>query len=257
MKRYIGLILVGLTMILGYPGIIAQGSDNLVENDLMIVQLENGSVIEGKVIQWKVGEYIVLFTSWDSEMKIPSDQIKHVTPKDLYLRGHKSYTPLMSNRVYYTAALQFIMGNEGPRAKGINGLGMSVSGGYRFSRSHSLGLGVGYDRYIWKSGENFVPIFLEYMSVFKDEPMSLYSRMQLGYSLVFEDDDYSIIDAKGGQMIYPSVGLLWGNHGTKFMLDFGYKFQKATLTYRDEWRNETSEQRLLYRRLTLRFGLLL
>jgi len=50
----------------------------------------------------------------------------------------------------------------------------------------------------------------------------------------------------------------FGGSLTKYSIDLGYKFQKATWAYTSQWDNRNStEYRLNYQRLVLRFGIVL
>jgi len=55
-------------------------------------------------------------------------------------------------------------------------------------------------------------------------------------------------------MIHPSVGIRLGKKDMKWTFDLGYKFQKANWVY-DNW-GTISDQSILYRRLTLRTGIM-
>lgn len=222
-------------------------------SEIYIVELESGSKFEAEINEWIIGEYIDLKTEFNSNLIIPAENITKVIQKKTlessYLYPEKGY--------YASAKGQFITGNEGQRARHVNGVGFSISGGKKWHRLLNLGVGIGYDRYIWKSGENLVPIFLEYTAFLNKRTTSLYVNVQSGYSLAFADWDYLQADAKGGFMVYPAAGLRMGSGQTKVLLDVGYKFQNAQFTYRDAWSPTTKEQTLTYRRLCLRLGILI
>jgi len=252
-------ILYTLILLLSSIGMRAQETDvieSAVEGQV-IVHLNSGSSIVGYVNEWVIDEYIDLKTSWNDHFVLPMDKVEKVIPVlDNNFSGNFPYV-FKETGIYYSAKAQFITGNDGPRANSVNGVGASFSAGYRFNRWNSVGLGVGYDRFIWKSGENMIPIFLEYASYFSAKNTSLYFNGQIGYSLAFSDDQYLLQEAEGGRMIYPSLGIRFGKFETKYTLDLGYKFQKATLTYGNQWTTDRSEQRIQYKRLCLRFGILM
>ncbi len=231
--------------------------NKLEEQRTVIVQLNNGTVIEGEVNSWVIGEYIDLKTLWTDNFVLPSSAIRKIIQKSAAGVINKNHYSFKEEGIYYSGKIQFIAGNEGQRAKAINGLGLSFSAGKRFNRFVSVGAGIGYDRFIWNSGENIIPIFLEYTSFLNPKNTSLFFNVQAGYGLAFKNEDFLLREAKGGPMLYPSLGLRLGRYENKFTVDLGYKFQKAELTYASSWSSDISIQRLTYKRLALRLGILL
>lgn len=160
--------------------------------------------------------------------------------------------------LYITVKGQLIAANDGERANGVNGYGVSISAGHRFSRLLAVGGGIGYDQFIWDSGEEMIPLFAEVSGFFNNTPTSVFYNLQTGYSVALSDDDFFIANASGGLSIYPSIGIRLGRSETKMTLDIGYKIQNATYSYTDLWINNTiREQELTYKRLALRLGVLL
>jgi len=255
--RTIQIILLTAALILTTIGINAQEQQSKATDRDVIVELITGTVIEGSINEWVMGEYIDLHTAWVENLVIPSSAIKKVIQKSTMAVTRQQSYHFKDKGIYYSAKLQFIAGNEGQRAKSVNGLGMSFSAGHRYNRLIGVGAGIGYDRFIWNSGENFVPLFAEITSFFTPKNTSLFANIQAGYSFAFEDEEYLLTKAKGGFMVYPALGLTFGRYENKFTVDLGYKIQKAELTYRDSWSPASSEQRLTYRRLTFRIGILL
>ncbi len=255
MKNYIiNSILVLYAFLLSATMAIAQ-ENTIPDSKKAIVELKNGSKVEGEILDWKIGESITLRFDWGGESRIDQYRIKKITQlsagnrlKAAYLFKDKGY--------YYSLRLNVIAGNDGSRANGVMGMGVSASAGYRFNHLFSLGGGVAYDRFIWDSGENLVPIFVEATGYLSQQNRSLFYNVQSGYAFAFEDDQYLLSDAKGGFMIYPNIGLRWGTEDVKYILSVGYKFQHAEFTYDSPWNpGERSEQDLLFKRLTIGFGI--
>ena len=233
--------------------LLSQSKETADTAELYIINLVSGSTIEAEINEWVYDEYLDIKTTWTENLILPAEAIKSVIQKST-LKAKYNFKDRGS---YYSAKMQLITGNDGQRARHINGAGVSFSYGKRWSRLLGLGVGVGYDKYVWDTGENLVPLFLEFTSYFNPSATSIFFNLQAGYSLAFKDNDYLIIAAKGGRMIYPAIGLRMGKGKVNYTLDFGYKFQKASFTYGNNWGIETSEQRLHYKRLSLRFGILI
>lgn len=225
-----------------------------LDSALVIVVLKNQSQVKGYINDWVIGEYIDLRTSWAANFVISSDLIK--TVKQLNIEGMKPYN-FKEIGYYATVKGQYITGNNGDRANGSGGYGVSLSVGKKYSRWAAVGFGVGFDKYIKGAGENLFPIFAEFTSYLQEKNNSLFFSLQTGYSLAFKSDRYNILEARGGLMAYPSLGLRLGDSQTKYTIDLGYKFQRASFTYQDFWGDSRSEQRISYKRLTLRLGILI
>lgn len=255
MSRYI-LAAIALLLLTS----IVSAQDESHENSdpkSVIVYMKSGSSIEGVINDWVIGEYIDIRTAWRESIVLPDASIEKIIQKStLEIRANHAYR-FKEQGIYYSFKAQLIKGNAGGRANNVYGVGSSVSIGKRYSRWFSVGAGLGFDNFIWNSGENLIPLFLETTSFYGSKNTSLFTNVQAGYSLAFADDTYLISEAKGGLMLYPAVGLRFGRYDTKYTLDLGYKFQKAQFTYRDSWTSDRHEQRLLYKRLSLRFGILL
>jgi len=261
MKHMKSLYLIVFLFSLAYPAMIQaqQAADTngiASETGEVLVELKSGSIVRGTINEWIIDEYLDLKTEWSQSMIFPSDKILKVTQVSaLALTEVIDSYQYEETGIYYSGKAQLITGNSGPRARSVYGLGASASAGYKFSRLINVGAGVGYDRYIWESGENLMPIFLEMTSFFNAKNTSLYASCQAGYSLAFKDDDYLLLSAKGGPMVYPTLGIRFGRYQTKYSVDLGYKFQKAEFTYGQQWNTDTADQRVTYKRLSLRFGI--
>ncbi len=230
-----------------------------VDNSEVILYLKSGSRIEGKIISWEPNKSIQLSTTWGSVIRFDTRDVKKVIQKSTLAISVENPYNFKDQGIYYTVKGNFITGNPGNRAKSVNGIGFSMSAGHRFNRYLSVGAGLGWDQYVWNSGEELIPLFTEISGFLNESNSSLMYNLQVGYSIALKDQDYLMSYAKGGLMVYPSIGIRFGTNKTiKYTLDIGYKFQNAEFTYDDQWTFGTkSEQDLLYRRLTIRFGLLL
>jgi len=237
-----------------------------------IIVMKSGSILEAQIVEWNSNEQLVLLSEGimdiitisqrDIHKIFPSGEMdaKLLSEKAIFLNNiasHKDYN-FPHTGFYATAKAQFITGNEGDRANAINGFGVSVSAGHRFTRMLGVGGGIGYDQFIWNSGEEMIPVFAELNGFLTPSLTSLFYNIQAGYSIALSDERYAIESAKGGMMIYPSVGVRFGSAENKITLDIGYKFQNATYIYTDLWTPTSSrEQNVTFKRMTIRFGVIL
>lgn len=245
---------------------IKQLSDKTAPSEEVVVYMKSGTMFSGEVKEWKIGEYITIITDAGSEYTFKGDSIDKVIQMKLYEQSiaEKIKTPynFKETGIYYSIKHHFIRGNLGDRANesiedGTFGMGISALVGKRFHRLLGVGLGVGYDSYILNSGERVMPIFAEATGFLSPRHTTLSYGLAAGYSLAFNNEGYNIVDAKGGLMVHPHIGFRFGKGKVKYTLDGGYRFQKAEFTYRDAWDGRSrNEERLLYKRITFRFGVL-
>lgn len=259
MKSYIKCYILGLLILSASSmELAAQDSNTVPEDKIAVITLKDGSKIEGEILDWQIDEYIMIKLAWGGQTRIDQHKIKKIIQKSTLQKYDKVYN-FKEEGFYYAGRINVISGNDGNRANGVFGLGASVSSGYKFNRFLSLGAGVGYDKFIWDSGENLLPVFAEVSGYLNQTNTSLFYNIQTGYSFAFKDNDYLLVDAKGGFMIFPSLGVRWNNAGSHSMtLSVGYKFQNAEFTYRNQWNaNERFEHDVLFKRLTVSLGILI
>jgi len=235
-------------------GLHAQEADS----GLMVVFLKDGSKIEGYIQKWDYETKLYLKDTSGSIYEFPAKSIDKVVQKSLINTGSSSAYSFNEKGKYFAWRLQGLIGNNGQRFNDTPGFGFSFLAGYRTNRLFGVGIGIGYDKLVDETGEEVIPIFGEVSGYLQPENTSVYYSFAIGYSLAKENRDFGIVDASGGLLVYPALGVRFGNGKLKYTMDIGYKFQKATFTYLDPWVSSTThEQRLTYKRLTLRFGILI
>ncbi len=218
--------------------------------------LLGGSELEVSIIDWNPEVGIKFITIWGQEMFFPSDKILKI--KSLTKETLGSHYIFKEKGIYYSMSAGLITANNGVRNSETYGYSLSFSSGYRLSRLLSIGLGSSVDQYAHGSGERMHPIFLDFRSYLLPNNSTFVLNLQTGYSLAFKNENKGITDAKGGFIFYPSLGMSFGSSITKYSIDLGYKFQKATWTYANPWDSRIStENRINYQRFVLRFGIVL
>ena len=234
----------------------AQKDVQVDEEKRAILYLKGGSQLEVTGIEWDEDLGIKVITLWGQEIFFSADRIHKV--KSLTKEAYKSHYVFKEKGIFYSMSAGLITGNNGIRNSERNGYTLSFSSGYRFSRLLSIGIGTSVDQFAYGYGERMHPIFLDFRSYLLPQNSTFVLNLQTGYSLAFKNENKGISDAKGGFMFYPSIGMSFGGSVTKYSLDLGYKFQKATWTYANPWdsRNSTAF-RMDYQRLVLRFGIVL
>ncbi|MFD3002335.1 hypothetical protein ACFS7Z_18330 [Pontibacter toksunensis] len=123
--------------------------------------------------------------------------------------------------------------------------------GYRFHRMFVLGGTLGMDFY---DNVLITPIALGLRGELFDSRVSPTYGLDLGYSATFLSDEDEQQNHDGGWMFSPSAGIsVQTGNSTAFTFGVGYKAQKAR-TETTWWGGGRAEQKINYKRLSLRMG---
>ncbi len=251
-------------LLMGLP--VAAQEDSLL--------LRNGTILPGKVLKYSNGSGALIVMPSQEIKKVPPGQIEairfHHTAKRSQRKPIKTKVPKERTDTYYNFRETGWYGMlYGGTMLGLNatrnveaGFGMHGSCGYAWNRWVGLGLGLGLDTYtIWSEnsvlGTPILPIFTELRGYLSQQPRTPYYMFSAGYSIAFKDEKNGIVEATGGVLLHPAIGFRLGaREDTNFVFDIGYRFQRTTQTQRiNGWQfNERLEQRIWYKRLCLRAG---
>ena len=220
----------------------------------VIVYLKDGSAISGTLIEWDYGNAIEIVSNGVS-ISFPYDEVSKVIENS---KKFKKRPPPNHKNVgtYYKAQTQLMTGNNGPRAHYRVGWGINATAGYQWNQFLMTGGGVGYREFIWDSAEDMIPIFVEVGGYASNTAVRPVYNLQMGYSFINSNEDFGLVEAKGGLFVYPSFGLEFGRNKLKTTFDIGYNIQKAELTYGNNFDDRVrSVQEITYRRLSFRIGI--
>lgn len=249
MKNYINYILV--FFLLSACANVAEVHAQEITDNRVMVYLDNGSKFEANLQEWDQDNGSMTFEAFGNTVTFESADIKkivHLGVDETVAYNFKEVGP------YYHLRANLITGNPGNRENQEPGLGISVSAGKRFNRFLSVGGGIGFDEYIVGTSENILSTFGEVSGYLMPSNQTLSYHLAAGYGFAFTNEESNLTSATGGWMVYPAIGIRLGKKDMKWTFDFGYKFQKANWVY-DNW-GTISDQRILYRRLTLRTGVM-
>lgn len=123
--------------------------------------------------------------------------------------------------------------------------------GYRLSRGFILGGTVGFDFY-----DNILvtPLALGVRGEVLDARVSPIYSIDTGYGSTFMSDESENQEFSGGWLFNPAIGMRvrTGDHNSAFSFSVGYKKQRITSSSR--WGSTSTEQKINYKRLSLRMG---
>lgn len=250
------------------------------EGYIDVVLLNNNTSFKGKIIEEKEGEYLLLKLSGGDILRLEAQEIKKVTQE----QEDGAYTERRSSKVrrtkeefraewresrnakrnvyefkekgFYNAT--YFSSTSGEQEGEFNfGLGFHNVFGYQFNRLFGLGLGLGLDTYSFESGETLYPVYLEGRGYFREKINTPYYAIGLGYGFAFENEDEEILEAEGGIMAHPSIGMRFGaSADTNLMLDIGVKIQEAKFVREFTFTGEREERDITFQRITIRLGLI-
>ena len=234
-----------------------------------VVYLKGGSIFRGIIQEYQPDEKLVIKTLTGSVLTFKGNQIKYVRQELLDKEGNIIHTKLKTEKAYafkekgkyfvFTAATLSGTSAWINQENIIVGTSLSGIAGYQFNRLLGTGLGVGVDYYYLFAGETVYPLFVEIRGYLQKKNQSPYYSLAGGYSFAFKNDNRDVLNATGGFLFYPTIGLRFGGSAhTNFTLDLGAKFQKASFTRRRNWGgiNDSLRQNMFYKRLSIRAGII-
>lgn len=227
-----------------------------------IVYMKNGSVFYGRIMEYTQGKELKIKLSTNGTIVTLKDRkvkkiIQGNVKEPVYKKIKRTRKPYQFKEkgLYNATYLTTNMGGSAFDATETDyGYGMQTSFGYQFHRLIGVGAGIGMDYYYKGSGENFMPVFGEVRGYLFPKNITPTYSFAAGYGFAFKDEDRNIIEADGGLMIHPAVGIRFGgDKNMNFTLDAGVKIQKGRFVFRN-W--EVIENRMTYKRFVIRAGLL-
>ena len=232
-----------------------------------VVYLKNGSVFKTKIIDYRQGDtitveiaggHILKFADADIE-KIQQLSMVTAEPQVVVRERKKSLTrdayPVKGGYGFGNAAFSGQTGGLfGTTASIINFEG---GGGYQFNRFLGIGLGSGYNLYDQNRGESVIPLYVDYRMYPFKKNLGPYLHLIGGYGFALKEENFGIIEAKGGILFHPAIG--WRvAAGDKFFFtfDLGARFQTAEYTQENQWwLSGRTIREVTYRRTTFRIGI--
>ncbi len=223
-----------------------------------IVYLKDGSIFQGKIIEYNHATEIKMKSWSGAEMKISSANVKKVVQKckDSATNGillmEKPYS--FKERGWYHA-MRF---NVLPGDAGL-GFGAQYSTGFMYNRLKGFGFGIGYENFNPEDWDvPTYPIFVEMRGYFLPKNISPYYAVGLGWSLSNRKPEEELADLslewKGGWMAQGQLGWRINNH---FTMHMGLRFQHKTRTWANPWNQTESKDFILHKRLDIGVGILL
>lgn len=241
------------TLILSILFVLLGGSVLFGQHDnyLTRVKLKDGSVLEGRMTEFVEDEYIKMNIG-ESEITIKHSSIKSI--KHQKARSLKEYKFREEGWYHHTSA-GFLPGfiSAGSPVLGVE---IDHSSGFLFNRFLGAGINIAATAYNPFHNESTYSLAGELRGYLLENYLSPYYAIRGGYAFVFGGDNF--LEANGGYFVNPAIGLrLTGKNGPNLTAEIGLNFQDAHYKYETQWWDRSIiEKDVLYRRLTLKLGLL-
>ena len=234
--------------------------DSIINPVVDVVVLKNGSRLSGTIIKWDLARGMQYKLMTGAEMFIPKEEIVKVYQDQAFsVRSLETYEPyprrdrsyaFKETGFYNTFSFFLNFSSSG-------GAVLHYSAGHRFSRMLGVGLGIGYESNDFDYTRTMVPLYAEARGFFLAEKISPYYAVKIGYGFSLEDPLDGTIDAKGGFMFSPELGVRFGGRAVNYYLGLEYKLQNATWTQSWSWDGSGQFTDVVsYRRVNFRTGIL-
>ena len=247
------LFLIVFIFFLVFP-LGAQESSDIQYMD--IIYLKNGSKLKGNIVSYDVNGETVFNLLGGGQLIMPSSDIKKIRQVEVNDRFEKvrlSKPYLFEEKGIYTTIGAYTLG----ATQGI-GLGAQASVGYQINRLFGLGLSFARDSYDPSNVEILYPIGLEVRGYMTEKNISPFYAFNTGYGLAFEGERNNLIEAKGGWMFNPRIGLRLGARSdVNLLASIGYRFQPASFERGAGWWGINRTENHYYRRFEVKFALIL
>jgi hypothetical protein len=220
-----------------------------------LIELKSGMKFYGSLLEYNDGGQVKLKLANGSILIFEDSTVSQIEIYNPKVKRTEEYS--LKNNVFYSYLNVKIIGagtNLDELVK--SGLGLEYSLGYRFNNYASMGLGTGVESYNYGFEEYFIPLYVDFISILKEQIVSPFIHIQGGYSMLIAKSD-NVIDAAGGIMFNPAIGLKFqGNYNLNYTFDINFKYQDAQFTYRNTWGNQIYNRDVSLMRLMFRFGLM-
>lgn len=228
-----------MILILTLATMVANGQETVEYKDKLYTK--DGSIIIGSITSYDPVGGVDIMMKNGKVISFANDQVKKVVMH----QGEEIVTPvtLRKGRVYNETQFSLLTGVSG------TGIGIAHSVLYQFHEKIGAGIGIGLDNYYVAPGRDIYPIFITAKYYLLDSKMSPYFGMRAGYGLAFKREEEDIVEANGGWMINPQIGLRLGTKKLMFNMFAGIKLQQADYEIVRPW--ESVSQDIFFKRIEL------
>lgn len=236
---------------------------------LETVYLKNGKRIVGRILSYHKGEELRLVNRAGEELVFKDEEIWRIV-QDVDQTTLKKY---LRQRRRMLRPFRYALRESGPYAElsfstftsdtemeepDETAVGFHFVYGQHWNRWVGTGVGIGVDGYSsFASGATLMPIYVQVRGYLAKKWQAPFYSINVGYAWALGGDTVDFeMESEGGWMAHPAIGWRFGASAkANFTLDLGVKFQEAYIARTSKFNGDLEIRDILYRRLTLRFGL--
>lgn len=233
------------------------------------VYLNDGQVKVGRIGSYSKGGQLQMYDQAGNEFIFEDKDIRRIV-QDVDRQTLKRYLRQRRRMLrpfnyafpetgpYYEVSLSTFTSDTEIDQPDQTAVGVHFALGKQWNRLLGTGVGIGLDGYnSFGSGTTLLPTYIQLRGYFQKKWQSPFYSLNAGYAFALGGDTEAFqIDAEGGWMVHPAVGWRFGASAkSNFTLDLGVKYQGAYIQRISNFNGDLEIRDILYRRLTLRFGL--
>lgn len=220
-----------------------------------VVYLKNGSEFRGQIIEYVPGSHLSMKILGGPELTFEDSKIDRIVQEVLNQKvRNRDYNFKEEGFYNFTSISNF--NSRSNFGDIFVGFGAHTVSGYQINRLIGLGLGFGIDNYEVSFAKRVVPLYLEARGYLLKKNISPYYSMNMGWGFPLKQDNFGVNETAGGMYINPSIGVRFGGKKTSnFILDAGYKYQRASYISRFDDVNVTKDT-YDFKRIVVRLGIL-
>lgn len=233
------------------------------------VYLNDGQVIVGRIESYRKGDRLKMYDQSGKEFILEDADIRRIVQEvdrptlKRYLRQRRRMLrpfnyAFPEKGIYYEVSLSTFTSDTEIDEPDRTAVGLHFAVGKQWNRYLGTGVGIGFDGYdSFGSGTTLLPLYVQAKGYLQKKWQSPFYSLNAGYAFALGGDTEAFqIEAEGGWMIHPAVGWRFGASArSNFTLDLGVKYQDAYIERISNFNGDLEIRDILYRRLTLRFGL--
>ena len=237
------LILLGFIANVGL--IVGQSNIDRAQRDTL--ELRNGVILFGN-IESITEEGTLCFSSEGYTYYFHERKIKNIYNGNELT--YKKNTRSINERLWFLQFFNAIhFGADG------SGASSQLKLEYLFNHHAVVFAGIGVDNYNFTRMRNLYALSVGYKSYLFDRKNTPFISFATGYGFAFKNIDNGVIEANGGLLFNPALGLRFGTGDLIITTQLGLKFQNAQYTY-SGWRGDFIYEDRRYQRVELGIGLI-
>lgn len=208
-----------------------------------VVYFENGEVLRGRILE-RSEEALRIETVGRNVFVVQMDEVREIAREEIPEQQH-----FMESGYVNQTGLAVLPG------RGTTTLRFEIVHGYRIGPHVTAGLGLGYSNY--RDPVSLVSAFANLRYNLLKGGVTPYAYLRAGYGFsIWADESESAEEHRGGPVLNPGLGVQYNTRGRHaWYLSMGYSHERAAYEWED-WDERLVEERVLFRRVQIGFGLI-